>query len=48
VWFGRRRPIGDARGKSRRLPWSADFSGQWCAAGDPYIVRRALRRISTK
>jgi len=27
VWFGRCWPIGDARGKSRRLPWLADF---WC------------------
>jgi len=23
--------MGDAMGKSRHAPWSADFSGQWCA-----------------
>jgi hypothetical protein len=33
-------------GKSRHIPWSADFSGQeWCTTVEECVVHRALGRI---
>jgi len=46
--LGAGRPMGDAMGKSRHTPWSADFSGQWCTTVEECVVRRALHRISIK
>jgi hypothetical protein len=48
AWFGRRRPVGGARGKSRRTPWSAEFLGLLWRSGGECTVRRTLRRISMK
>ncbi len=46
TWFGRRQPIGDARGKSHWLPWLAGFWAYCDAAGGLVLYVGPLSSIS--
>ncbi len=46
--FGRRRPIGDAMGKSRCTPRLANFLVNYASQGGVSVCRVAMCRINTK